>query len=312
MAKPLLPRIAPLRFHLETCGPFRGPEYAGALFRGGFGKFFRDLVCVTRMPICGGCALLHSCPYSIVFETPVIPGEFTVLRKYPHAPHPFVMVPPLDGVDVVPPGHVLRLDVTLIGRGIDYLPHFILVIEAMGASGRFGGKFRVKKIVSALDAGIVVYDAEGRRIFEPPPEWRVATGGLPVRRIGLEFLTPLRIRTQGRYNPSPDFAALAQALLRRIHLLSAIYGGGEGDSSWTFPLLRQADAAVTERASFRLFTWDRMSGRQGRKVQMDGVLGSLAAEGDLTDLAPYFRMGEWVNIGSGTSMGMGRYTLTTD
>jgi hypothetical protein len=119
------------------------------------------------MPVCDGCALLDSCPYSIVFETSAIPEEFTVLRNYPRAPHPFVVVPPLD-------------------------------------------------------------------------------------------------------------------------------------------------AAVTKRASFRLFNWDRMSTRQGPKVQMDGVLGSVAAEGDLTDLAPSFRTREWVNIGSGTSMGMGRYTLTTD
>ena len=41
-------RVTPLRFRLETLGPFRVPEYKGALFRGGFGQFFRDLVCITR------------------------------------------------------------------------------------------------------------------------------------------------------------------------------------------------------------------------------------------------------------------------
>ena len=47
--------ITPLRFRLETLGPFRVPEYKGALFRGGFGQFFRDLVCITRAPVCTGC-----------------------------------------------------------------------------------------------------------------------------------------------------------------------------------------------------------------------------------------------------------------
>ena len=28
------------------------PEYKGALFRGGFDQFFRDLVCITRAPVC--------------------------------------------------------------------------------------------------------------------------------------------------------------------------------------------------------------------------------------------------------------------
>ncbi|MGO8736569.1 MAG: hypothetical protein ACLQVM_27680 [Terriglobia bacterium] len=95
MARPLLPKIAPLRFHLETCGPFRGPEYAGALFRGGFGKFFGDPVCVARMPVCDGCALLYPRPYSIVFGTPATPGQFTGPRKYTRAPHPLVVAPAL-------------------------------------------------------------------------------------------------------------------------------------------------------------------------------------------------------------------------
>lgn len=53
-----------------------------------------------------------------------------------------------------------------------------------------------------------------------------------------------------------------------------------------------------------------MSGRQHRRVAMDGVVGSLTASGDLTALAPAFRAGELLNIGSGTSMGLGRYRAT--
>ena len=90
-----LPQIAPLRFHLETTGPFRVPEYKGGLFRGGFGQFFRDLVCQTRAPKCTGCPHLETCAYAVVFETPVN-STFSVLRKYPNAPHPFTMTPPLD------------------------------------------------------------------------------------------------------------------------------------------------------------------------------------------------------------------------
>jgi hypothetical protein len=204
VVRPPLRGIAPLRFHLETCGPFRGPEYAGALFGGGFGKFFGDLACVTRMPVCGGCALLDSCPYSILFETPVIPGQFTALRKYPRAPHPFVVVPPFDAAGVLASGQVLRLDVTLIVPGIDCLQHFIRVIGAMEAPGQFGSEFRLKKAVSALDAGTPVYDVEGRRRFEPPPKWCIATGGSAIHRIALEFHSPLGIGTRSRCDTPPD------------------------------------------------------------------------------------------------------------
>jgi hypothetical protein len=302
-------RIAPLRLRFETLGPFRVPEYKGALFRGGFGQFFRNLVCVTRMPVCAGCPHLSTCAYSTVFETPVIPEQFTVLKKYPNAPHPFVLAPPLDMRTALPARTTLELSLTLVGRGIESLPHFIAVFEAMGRSGRYGGPFRLRSVVSGEEPSRVIYDGATRRFLGEPRVWRSKETATAVRRVEIEFLTPLRIRTEGRYNSRPDFVALAQALLRRLHLLNAIYGGGNGDAEWMHRLLGQADKVTTERAEFGLYAWDRMSGRQGRRVQMDGVLGTLTGVGELTELAPYFRLGEWVQVGSGTSMGMGKYRM---
>ena len=301
-------RVSPLCFRLETVGPFRVPEYKGALFRGGFGQYFREMVCVTRAPVCTDCPHLSTCPYSTVFETPVLPDQFTVLRKYPNAPHPFVLVPPLDQRTALPPGTSLELGVSLIGRGIEYLPHFIQVLEGMGRDGRYGGRFRLRSVVSGVAPGRLVYDGMTRRFVGEPPLWVWEEAAGAVRRMAVEFLTPLRMRTEGRYNSRPDFVEITQALLRRIHLLREIYGEA-GDVGWTHELLRQADRVKTTRADFRMYAWDRMSGRQGRRVQMDGVVGVLEAEGELTELAGWWRMGEWLSVGSGTSMGMGRYRM---
>jgi len=308
-ASPPALKVTPLRFRLETLGPFHVPEYKGALFRGGFGQYFRDLICVTRAPVCTGCPHLTSCPYSLVFETPVIAGQFTVLRKYPNAPHPFVLTPPLDGRTAIGAGAKLDLGVTLIGRGIDYLPHFIRVVEEMGRDGRYGGRFRLQSVVAATEPETTVYDGGIRQYLNEVPAWKPAEADGAVRRIALEFLTPLRIRTEGRYNLRPDFVAVTHSLLRRVHLLCAIYGDGTAsdDLSWTRALLRQADTVKTERADFRTYQWDRRSGRQGRRVQMDGVLGTLVAQGELTELTLYFRLGEWLHVGNGTSMGLGKY-----
>jgi hypothetical protein len=66
-------------------------------------------------------------------------STFSVLRKYPNAPHPFTMTPPLDSRTELRTGAALTLEVTLIGRGISYLPHFIVVFEKMGGSGSMAG-----------------------------------------------------------------------------------------------------------------------------------------------------------------------------
>ena len=202
VADAFFPLIYPLRFHLETLAAFHVPEYKGSLFRGGFGYFFRDLVCVTRAPACPGCPHLHTCSYSTVFESPVAPERIGVLRKYPNAPHPFVMAPPLDSRTLLPAGTDLSLDITLIGEGVKTLPHFLVVFEEMGRSGRFGGKFRLRAVHSALPAAQPVFDGVTRRIAESVPPWIASPEPPPPQRAHLSFLTPLRMRTGGVPVPS--------------------------------------------------------------------------------------------------------------
>src|SRR5262249_18181784 len=104
-----------------------------------------------------------------------------------------------------------------------------------------------------------VYDGVTRRVLGTPAAWSVRPEAGPVRRVRLDFLTPLRMRTEGRYNASPDFGEIARALLRRLHLLAAIYASGDGVGESLRPLLAQTDAVVTEAASFRMFQWGRTS-----------------------------------------------------
>lgn len=81
------------------------PRYQGAAFRGGFGSVVTSLACPTR-PVDGLPARLgQRCIYSEVFETPV-PPDSPVMRKYPSAPHPFVLTPPL-GRRLLGRGHSL-------------------------------------------------------------------------------------------------------------------------------------------------------------------------------------------------------------
>lgn len=301
--------VTPLTIRLETMTPFRLPGYAGALFRGAFGLFFRQLACTTGQPTCLGCSEAQKCPYSTVFETPVDSSRFDVLRKYPRAPHPFVLSPPDETASLLPAGQPFSLALTLIGPGQNYLPHFIRVFQMMGADHRFGGRFRLCSTTEVAEPGRVIFDGNTRRFAARPADLQLAAPTAPVRRIRLQFVTPLRMRVNGRYCSKPTLSDITQALLRRIHVLTVLYGSDVVNASWTHPLLRIVDRARTTSSKFELFRWDRMSRNQGRRVDMDGVSGFLEAEGDFTTLIPYFQVGECLHVGSGTSMGMGRYRL---
>ena len=78
------------------------------------------------------------------------------------------------------------------------------------------------KGVSAAVCGSPIYDGATKRVFETLGAWQPQPEPGPVRRIRLEFLTPLRLRTEGRYNASPDFGEIARALLVALPRLSLI------------------------------------------------------------------------------------------
>ncbi len=301
--------IFPVRFHLVAQSSLRLPVYKGALFRGGFGQFFRRVACQTGAESCNGCPQISTCPYSVVFETPVIPGQTPLLRKYPYAPHPFVLVPPLDSCNVIPAGTEFLMGITLIGAGAGYLAHFIGAIGAMGRSGAYGGFFKVNGVQSAVQGGGVIYDGRNGRLISRPQAWRFSGPSCKARRATVHLLTPLRLRSRGQYEQWPTFVDFAKGLLGRLHLLTALYSGCPIDRAWLRPLLAYVDTLRTERRSFRVFRWGRRSGRSGRWVAMDGILGSLTVAGELSPLIPALEAGQWLHVGSGTSMGLGKYAV---
>jgi CRISPR/Cas system endoribonuclease Cas6 (RAMP superfamily) len=65
-------------------------------------------------------------------------------------------------------------------------------------------------------------------------------------------------------------------------------------------------------ADLRWHEWSRYSSRQQTKVQMGGLMGSFALPVDaLADFWPWLWLGQWVQVGKGTVMGMGEYVLTS-
>lgn len=122
------------RLTLRAATPIRLPAYAGSAWRGVLGHALKRTVCVTREPRCDTCLLYRSCVYPYVFETPP-PVDAAKLRKYPAAPHPFVVEPWPDCRDLAE-GDAFGLDLVLIGRGRTQLPYFIEALRRCGVPAR--------------------------------------------------------------------------------------------------------------------------------------------------------------------------------
>jgi hypothetical protein len=309
--RPALP-VAVYRLEFAALGPVRLPVYAGSAWRGVFGHALKRLVCVTREPACPACLLYRSCVYPYLFETPPDPSAGK-LRKYPTAPHPYLLRPGEGGAHVV--GASVGVDVVLFGHGNRHLPY---VVHAFGQAGRRGvgqgdGRLELAQVTQQTA------DGDWRPIYRPGESlqpWPPVAPELPScpTRLMLVLETPLRIR-QAEKLMGPQtfqFGALFANLLRRISLLTTFHT--DTPLVVDFAALSRAGWTIQHRAArLRWHEWVRYSSRQDALLQMGGLLGEIELDGAGLDLFwPYLWLGQWTHAGKGAVMGLGRYRLVMD
>ncbi len=315
-------RVAKFNLCLSAEEALLLPEFKGSTFRGGFGHAFKKVVCTLRDKTCSQCMLKEKCVYSYVFETPP-PSDARIMRKYPSAPHPFIINSPLEKKRQYGEGEKLEFQLTLIGRAIDYLPYFIYTFEELGkiGLGKGRGRFRISQVLS-LDnhlKGTTIYKGEEKILQSKYPSLKVedllsdarGSGRLMAgssRKIKLNFLTPTRMKFGERYILDLEFHIFLRNLLRRISLLSYFHCGDELELDFK-GLISRAMEVKTEERSLSWYDWERYSSRQDTRMKLGGFVGEIVFEGDLKEFLPFILLGEQVNVGKGTSFGLGRYEV---
>ncbi|MGE5542974.1 MAG: CRISPR system precrRNA processing endoribonuclease RAMP protein Cas6, partial [Bacillota bacterium] len=228
-------RMARYRFVATILEDMVLPPYKGSAFRGGFGGAFRRICCTCGEAACKGCAVMETCPYAYVFETRV-PADSDRLRNIEDIPRPFIMEPPEDLTTLLKAGSLMQFNVVLAGRGIDFLPYFILAFKELGDTGlgRAAGcmgrraRFRLEAVdLLGFPPGAPakpVYDGETGTVR---PQATVTADDLAryARTLGgrdtllVRFATPTRLKFNHQYVVNPDFHVLVRALLRRLSSL---------------------------------------------------------------------------------------------
>jgi CRISPR-associated endoribonuclease Cas6 len=295
------------------------PVYTGSMFRGAFGSALKQVVCVTRTYDCPPCLLKNRCLYPYVFETPP-PPDSRVMRKYTTAPHPFVLEPPMGG-GTAETAKPLALGMTLFGKAIGYLPHFIFALEKLGQRG-LGGR-RVRCALSSVDGWLdgqrwVLYSREDRTPrsgnafeksivlpFRPPDPFEKTLTG----RVTIDLLTPLRVVYDSQMADELPFHVLLRNLLRRIGHLSYFHCGGDPSEVAFREWIDLASNVDTVDHDLKWFDWERYSSRQRTTMRMGGLLGKITFEGKLAPFYPFLAAGEVVHAGKGTSFGLGRFRI---
>ncbi|MGB9698117.1 MAG: CRISPR system precrRNA processing endoribonuclease RAMP protein Cas6 [Thermodesulfobacteriota bacterium] len=306
--------LSQFKFTLKVIESLSLPEYKGAVLRGGFGYAFRKVVCITKSKDCSSCLLKEKCVYSYVFETPPS-SDSRLMRKYPSAPHPFVLTPPLEDDRIYEPGEIIDFELILIGKSIDYLPYFIYTFDELGkiGLGKSRGKFFLERveIINKNTKGKVIYSGKEKVLHAYDKNFDFSSiSSLPPTpcSIGLIFLTPTRLKYKGDLTSELEFHVFFRNLLRRISLLSYFHCGAELNINFC-ELITEAEKVQTTKKNLRWYDWERYSTRQQAKMKLGGFIGEACFLGNFEPFWPYLALGEFIHVGKGSSFGLGKYEI---
>lgn len=264
------------------------PDYAGGVWRGGFGMALKQLAPAAFDCLFGG-ALTDDPERDKLFA-------------------PYMLVPPPGGS--LPAGQTCETELRLFGAAT---AHYAACREALARLGELG--------VGAARGRFVLLAAAPLRPGEPPrwddaaspvaalpaSAWCAATPEERMSRMRLSLQTPLRLKAGGRLiETAPEFAVFWARLVTRIHLAA---GRAVLSAEARAALDEHAHAVALEHAAVRWMDWTRYSARQKQAMPFGGLLGDLRYRGDLTPFAPWLRLGEALGVGGKTSFGLGAYRL---
>jgi hypothetical protein len=246
------------------------------------------------------------------------------MRKYTSAPHPFVFDPPAGG-RVAAAAVPLVLGITLFGKALGHLSHFIFALELLGKRGLGAGRVRCE--LSYVDAWLdgrqwSLYSVEDRIprsavAFEKSawlparPQAAVQAKSLP-EQVTIEFLSPLRVVYESRLASELPFHVLVRTLLRRIGHLSYFHWGGDPSDVAFREWIECASKVETVDHDLKWYDWERYSSRQQTTMRMGGLMGRITFRGNLSPFYPFLEIGEIVRAGKGTSFGLGRFRVVSD
>jgi CRISPR-associated endoribonuclease Cas6 len=249
-----------------------------------------ELSCVNRTAkTCANCTAAPSCAYAVLLE-PSGKG-IPELGITDRAPPPLVLSPEAPVVDGNPidlrKGHHLDVRVVLLGPA-RALSDLLVAALRVGARGGVG-----KRSHEGTRVPLTAVDVHAEPVVCAPPSTTAI----------LETISPLRLTHEGKVRARFGAREFLLGLARRADTLSRLYGSEPlGPEPSTEGLTLQTKSA-------RVVHVERWSARQKARMDLPGVIGTFELRGDVEPWWPWLALGEWVQVGKGTSMGFGRYRL---
>ena len=222
-------------------------HFKGATLRGGFGYAFKKLVCIFKdRKFCDNCPVFSKCPYRIIFESRSENKEFFKIKEIPR---PFVIEPPYTEKQIYTERETFPVKLILIGKSIEYFPYFFLSFSSLGETGLGPNrkKYSIKSVFQVYPQNILLYTENSEELKKPEvsPFTFKEKMSRKVSQITLNFISPTRIKINGRLISVPEFHHIIRALIHRITLLSFYWCDVKMEYDWKNLIEEATDIKIT-------------------------------------------------------------------
>jgi hypothetical protein len=278
-----------------------------------FRKVFMKLYCVYKKETdCSrGCVFMDKCPYAVLFEAYTPPEKET-----PHwledLPLPFVLEPLWGEKVLCLPEESFEFKLILIGKGVEYLPYFILAVKELGivGLGKEPNHFDLVKIFDSDREMIYTRDSDTIRSGKAVKHCINPEDYYSRNELTLRFLTPTRIHYQEKLVIQPEFYVLVREMIRRMEVLSFLYKHKKID--WDkISMISQAKKITIKMSSLEWTDLESESPDEGQGIKLGGFTGEIVYTGDFHPFFPLLLTGQEVHIGEHCTLGLGKYEMKT-
>ena len=118
----------------------------GNILRGALGRSLRDIACFFPQEECIKCDIAE-CVYRDFFNSMPDPNV-RKLSKNENIPRPYVIKPPLERKTLYLKDELIKYEMVIFGRAIDFLPYILITLKsaARNGLGKNRGRARLEKI----------------------------------------------------------------------------------------------------------------------------------------------------------------------
>lgn len=289
-------------FYLTALEDMLLPTNKASMLRGGFGNIFRRLNCINKKnKTCTNCPIKETCAYSYIFET----------TEFSQKPRPYIIEVPFNDKRSFKKGETIKFTIVLLGKAINYLPHFIFTFIELGKKGltKKQYKFELEKVIDADDS-IVFQDnkivKKGKVL-----SWDEILKNTKlniINKLTLNFITPLRLSENNDLVSNVSFSLIIKKLLKRINDICKFHCN-KFDKIEDKPFIEKAKNIDVVLNNLKWKDWIRYSNRQKTKMTFGGLLGNITFKGNFEDFLPYIILGSYIHIGKNCTFGQGKYEI---